>query len=177
MKLTLSPILVLLALAAAGPAGARSSCHLPGGRTIATDRVAKLIALPAPGGDALFACIRRTGRKVALDDSYADARLAGRWVGWQRHAGGKWRIDVHDLRSGRERLVDGHVAEASLFLTTTGTAVWAQAFDQGFLVFANDVRTGGHLLDSGAIEPRSLRLSGRRASWRKDGALYSADVR
>lgn len=177
MKQALSCIAVLAGLLAASPATAHPSCHLPAGRTIATDRVAKLIAVPGLRGTALFACIRRTGRKVALDERYADARLSGRWVSWQRHTGGQWRIDVHDLRSGRERLVDGHVTDHAVFLTTTGTVVWAQAFDQGVFVFANDLRTGGHLLDNGAIDPSSLRLSGRHVSWLKDGQLSSADVR
>jgi hypothetical protein len=166
---------VLVGIAAAS-AGAGPSCRVPGGRTIATGKVAKLISVPTLKGPALFACVRRTGRKVALDDSYSDARLAGRWVAWQRHTGDRWRIDVHDLRRGRERLVDGHVVDHSLFLTTTGTIVWVHPETQGYAVFANDVRKGGHLLDNGNIDPSSLRLSGRHASWRKDGALFSADV-
>ena len=89
---------------------------------------------------------------------------------------GTWRIDVHDLRSGRERLVIGHVADHAIFLTTTGTIVWAQRLDQDVGVFANALRSGGRLLDRGAIEPTSLHLSGRHASWQKDGQAYSADV-
>ena len=163
--------------ALAPAAQASPSCHIPGGRTIAANRIAKLISVPTPSGSALYACIRRTGRKVILDDTYSDARLAGRWVAWQRHSPGKWRIDVHDLRKGRERLIDGHVADDSLFLTTTGTAVWAQRFTGAVGVFANDVKTGGHRLGLGDIDPATLHLSGRRVSWVENGDDYTADVR
>jgi hypothetical protein len=162
---------------AAAPAAAQASCHIPAGRTIAHDRVAKLIAIPTPNGQALYACIRRSGRKIALDLGYADARLAGRWVAWQRHSPGKWRIAVHDLRSGGERLVDGHVANHALFLTTTGTAVWAQRFPDAVGVFANDLATGGHRLALGAIDPATLRLSGGRARWVENGEDHTSHVR
>jgi hypothetical protein len=164
-------------MAVASPTAAAASCHIPGGHTIVENRVARLIALPTPDGSALYACIRRSGRKIALDVSFSDARLSGRWVAWQRREGGDWRIDVRDLRSGRERLVVGHAAGKALFLTTTGTVVWAQQLDTDVGVFANDVARGGHLLGRGAIDPASLRLSGHRASWRADGGDYTADVR
>src|SRR3954451_23973677 len=106
VKQALTSLFLLVAVAAiAAPAAQAASCRVPGGRTVATGRVAKLIAAPTPEGSALFACIRRTGRKVALDDSFSDARVAGRWVAWQRAGGtGKWRIAVHDLSNGKERL-------------------------------------------------------------------------
>jgi hypothetical protein len=178
------PLLVVITLAGAGagagaaPAAAGASCRLPSGRVIAAGKVAELIALPTPAGAALYACIRRTGRKIALDEGYSDARLSGRWVAWQRRAGGdRRRIDVHDLRTGRERLVDGHVAGRALFLTTTGTIVWAQQLDRSVGVFANDVRRGGRLLGNGAVEVGSLRVSGGHVNWRQDGLQYTADVR
>ena len=133
--------------------------------------------MPTPDGNALYACMRRSGRKIGLDVGYSDARLAGHWVAWERHAGGEWRIDVHNLRSGRERLIIGHADGAALFLTTTGTAVWAQQLDSDVGVFANDVTRGGRLLARGAIDPASLRLAGLHVSWRADGGDYSADVR
>jgi hypothetical protein len=166
--------------AAALPAAASPSCRLPGGRILATGQVAKLVAIPTPSGSALFACIRRTGRKVLLDDSFADARLTGRWVAWQR-AGrpGRWRIAVHDLRTGKERLVDGHVAAHSLLLTARGTVVWPQQNDGSAEtpLFANDTVAGGHLLDATSVDPASLRLAGRRVSWLAGGQARSAIVR
>jgi hypothetical protein len=154
--------------AAAGPAAATPSCRLPGGHTIATGRIAKLIAVPTPGGSALFACIRRSGRKVALDDGYADARVAGRFVAWQRPGRpGKWRIAVHDLRTGKERLVNGHVAAHSLGLTGRGSIVWAQELDgsEATPLFANEIQDGGRLLDGGDVDAASVELAGRRVSW------------
>jgi hypothetical protein len=159
---------------------AAPSCHLPGGRTVATGRIAKLIALPTPSGSVLYACIRRSGRKVYLDDGYANPRIAGRWVAWQRPGHpGKWRIAVHDLRSGKERLVDGHSAGASLLLSARGTIVWAEQQDAGgnTPLYSNDVVLGGRLLDGGAVDPTSLRLAGRRVSWLSDGEPRSAVVR
>jgi hypothetical protein len=140
--------------------------------------VARLIAIPSREGNALYACVRRTGRKVPLDISYSHARLAGRWVAWQRrNAAGDWRIAVHDLRRGRERQVDGHVVDRAVALTTTGTVVWVHPEPQGVALFANDAATGGHLLDTGQIDPGSLRLDGRLVSWTNAGVRRSATVR
>ena len=173
-------LFTLAALAAAPGAAAAPSCHLPGGRTIATGRIAKLIALPTPQGSALYACIRRSGRKIILDDSYSNARLTGRWAAWEKKGRpGRWRIAVHDLRSGDERQVDGHVAAHSLKLTERGTIVWAQQKDSGpeTPLFANDVVDGGRLLDGGDVDATSLRLAGRRVSWLSGGESRSAIVR
>jgi hypothetical protein len=178
LKQALTSLFLLVAVAAtAAPAAQAASCRVPGGRTVATGRLAKLIAVPTPEGSALFACIRRTGRKVALDDSFTDARLAGRWVAWQRAgAGGKWRIAVHDLRSGKERLVNGHVAAHSLGLTTRGSIVWAQQQDNSVdtPLYANELDAGGRLLDGGAVDASSVDLAGRRVSWLSAGVHRSA---
>jgi hypothetical protein len=166
-------------LLAAAPADA-ASCRIPSGRVIATGQVAKLIAVPTPSGSALFACIRRSGRKVALDDSYTDARIAGRWVAWQRPGrAGKWRIAVNDLRTGKERLVIGHVAEHSLRLTSRGSIAWAQEQDgsPATPLYANEVEDGGRLLDGGAVDAASVHLAGRRLSWLSGGDPRSALLR
>jgi hypothetical protein len=157
-----------------------ASCRVPGGHAVATGKIAKLIAVPTPSGSALLACIRRSGRKIALDDSYTDARVAGRWAAWQR-AGrpGHWRIAVQDLRTGKSRLVNGHVAAHSLGLTAAGTVVWAQEQDSGGAtpLYANELGRDGRLLDDGAVDARSVRLAGRRVSWRSGGQRRAATVR
>lgn len=168
------------ALAVAAAPAEAASCRIPAGRVVATGAVAKLLAVPTPGGSALFACIRRSGRKVALDDSYSDARVAGRWVAWQRAGrGGKWRIAVHDLRTGKERLVIGHVAERSLRLTSRGSIAWAQAQDASPAtpLYANEAEDGGRLLDGGAVDAASVDLAGRRLSWLSGGEPRSALLR
>jgi hypothetical protein len=162
-------------------ARAAASCHIPGGRTVASGAVAKLISVPSPRGAALFACIRRSGRKVVLDDSYRDARLAGRWVAWQR-AGrpGHRRIAVEDLRNGRSRLVNGHVASHSLGLTARGTIVWAQEQDAGLEtpLYVNEAGLrGGRLLDGGAVDANSVLLAGRRVTWLSGGEQHHAIIR
>src|SRR4051794_7448581 len=148
MKRTFGGLLAVAALTGAAPGAQAASCRIPSARVVATGEVAKLIAVPTPAGSALFACIRRSGRKVALDDSYSDARVAGRWVAWQRAGrGGKWRIVVHDLRAGKERLVIGHVAAHSLSLTARGSIAWAQEQygSPATPLYANEVDDGGRL--------------------------------
>jgi hypothetical protein len=173
-------LVIAAVIARAAPASASASCRVPGGHTVATGRVAKLIAVPTPDGSALFACIRRSGRKVALDDSFSDARVAGRWVAWQRPGlNGKWRIAVHDLRTGKERLVIGHVAGGSLCLTTRGSIAWAQEQDSSPAtpLYANEVTSGGRLLDGGDVDATSVDIAGRRVSWVTGGVQHAAVLR
>jgi hypothetical protein len=172
-------VFLLTTFAAAAPAHAAGSCRIPAAHVVAGNRTAQLLSIPTPNGSALYACIRRSGRKIALDDSYSDARLSGRWVAWQR-AGkpGNWRIAVHDLRTGKERLVDGHEAAHSLRLTTRGTIAWAQQQDAGGTtpLYENSVDAGGRLLDAGDVDASSVRLAGRRLSWLSGGVAHSAIV-
>lgn len=180
MKLAFGGLFSVVVLTLCAPVADAAPCRIPGGRVIATGAVAKLIAVPTPGGSALFACIRRSGRKVALDESYSDARVAGRWVAWQRAGrGGKWRIVVHDLRTGKERLVIGHVAEHSLKLTARGSIAWAQAQDgsPATPLYANEAEEGGRLLDGGEVDAASVDLAGRRLSWLSGGEPRSALLR
>ena len=178
MKQALTTLFLALVLAA--PADAAATCRVPAGHTVAKNRVAALISIPTPDGTALFACIRRSGRKIALDDGYSDARLAGRWVAWQRPGtGGRWRIAVHDLRSGRERLVIGHVAAHSLVLTTRGSIAWAEQLDgsEATPLYANELARGGRLLDGGDVDASSVDISGRRVMWISAGAEHTAVLR
>ena len=180
MKQALKLFLLLVALAFPTATQAGQSCRLPHGRVVDSGRVAKLVAIPTPHGSALFACIRRTGRKIPLDTSFTEARVAGRWVTWQRaRRFGQWRIAVRDLRTGRGRQVDGHVAAHSLALTIRGTIAWAQKQESSTAtpLYANDAKTGGHLLDGGAVDARSVHLRGRRVSWLSGGVQRAATVR
>jgi hypothetical protein len=178
MKQVLTTLFLAVVLAA--PANASAPCRIPGGHTVAKGHIAVLIAIPTPGGSALFACIRRSGRKVALDDSFADAHVAGRWVAWQRASrNGSWRIAVHDLRSGKERLVIGHVAAHSLVLTTRGSIAWAEQLDgsDATPLYANELVSGGRLLDGGDVDASSVDIAGRRVLWVSGGVERSAVLR
>ena len=178
MKRGLAGFVAALALAPA--AAAAPSCRIPGGTTVAGGSVAKLIRVPTPSGSALFACIRRSGRKEYLDDDARVPRLAGRWVAWQRTVvPERPRIVVHDLRTGKERLVVGRVASPALVLTTRGTVVWVQESltDERTPLFVNDTVTGGRLLDAADVTPASLRLAGRRVFWESGGAAHTTVVR
>ena len=161
------------------PAQAAPSCRLPAGRTVADGRIAKLIAVPTPQGSALYACIRRSGRKLALDYDFSDARLNGRWAAWQRGRTGHWRIAVRDLRTGKQRLVVGNVAAHSLGVTARGSIVWAERRGPGAQtpLYANTVTQGGRLLDGGDVDASSVRLRGRRVSWLSGGARRTASIR
>jgi hypothetical protein len=168
-----------LAAGAAQPAVA-ASCSVPAGRTVATGRLAVLVSVPTPDGAALFACIRRSGRKIALDDGFGDARVAGRWVAWQRRPrSGRWRIVVHDLRTGKERLVIGRVAAHSLVLTSRGSIAWANELDGSTdtPLYANELEAGGRLLDDGAVDASSVDIAGRRVLWVSGGVERSAVLR
>jgi hypothetical protein len=180
VKPNLDTLFAAILLSVAPGASAAPSCHIPGGRTIAAGSVAKLISVPTPSGSALFACMRRSGRKLALDDSYSNPRLSGRWVAWERKGRpGRRRIAVEDLRSRDVREVDGHVAARSLRLTARGTIVWAQRQESGpeTPLFSNDVVSGGRLLDGGAVDPASVKLEGRHVRWISGGEARSAVVR
>jgi hypothetical protein len=180
MKRIFATLFSALLLLPGAAAHAAPSCRIPGGRVVVSGAVARLLAVPTLTGNALFACIRRSGRKIALDDGYTNARLAGRWVAWERPGRpGHWRIAVHDLRTGKERLVDGHVAAKSLGVTARGSIVWAQELDSGpqTPLFANEVANGGRLLDDGAVDATSVRLEGRRVTWFSSDVLRSATVR
>ena len=181
MMLRWAAIVAVFLVFSAGPAGASTaSCRIPGGKVIASDPLARLISVPTLQGHALYACIRRSGRKVTLDDSFSDARLTGRWVAWQRRGRpDHWRIAVHDLRTGHERLVDGHVAAHSLGVTSRGSIVWAQQQESGTEtpLFANEVKAGRRLLDGGAVDAASVRLEGRKVTWLRKGLEYRAYIR
>ena len=79
LKHAAAAIVCLLTVAA--QASAAPSCRVPGGHTVATDRIARLIGVPTPVGNALYACIRRTGRKVPLDIGYLGEWKTPFWVG------------------------------------------------------------------------------------------------
>ena len=89
MKRTFAIVFSVLLLFPAAAAHAAPSCRIPGGRVVASGGVARLLSVPTLTGNALFACIRRSGRKIALDDGYTNARLAGRWVAWERPGRGR----------------------------------------------------------------------------------------
>lgn len=181
MKQALTGLFLVTALTvAAAPADAGASCRIPAGRTVAKGRVAVLISVPTPEGAALYACIRRSGRKVPLDDGFSDARVAGRWVAWQRPVrNGRWRVVVHDLRANEERLVNAHVAAHSLVLNTHGSIAWAQEQDGSVAtpLYANDFDVGGRLLDDGDVDATSVDLAGRRLTWVSGGVKRSAVLR
>jgi hypothetical protein len=86
---------------------------------------------------------------------------------------------VHDLRTGKERLVIGRVAAHSLVLTTRGSIAWANEQDGSTdtPLYANEVGTGGRLLDGGAVDASSVDITGRRVSWVSDGVERSAILR
>lgn len=170
---TFACLLVWAASAQAAP-----SCRIPGATTIARGEIAVLLSVPKPRGRVLLACIRRSGRKEYLDDDPRVPRLAGRWVTWETERRAGHRLVVHDLRTGSERLVVGRVAARALVLTRRGTVAWVQhRAGRARPLYANDTEAGGRLLDSGDVDPGSLRLVDRRLSWSSDGLTHSTLLR
>lgn len=59
-------------------------------------------------------------------------------------------------------------------LLAPASACTATLLGQGTPLFANDVATGGKLLDGGDVDASSVRLAGPRVTWLSGNALRSA---
>lgn len=200
---------ITLAMPAAGAsADAQSSraksCKVRGSQTIDQNRTARVYEVAARGsGDVtsrLFACIRRTGRKIELEeasdngldqsDSYGTVRLNGRFVAWSETVtdascradcppgfdGTTTGVTVRDLRARRARGVETSMAVTDLVVTTRGIAAWIEGTSDGAEVRSWTPGSSTTLLDSGAIALTSLRLVRDVASWRKGGSTFSATL-
>jgi hypothetical protein len=195
MRLTL-PIAaaVALAIAAPGAGAARKSCAAPGSETVRANDVARLYSQGPAGSERLRGCLRSrgAGRSILLAENYDDGIYeTGTWDRvrlWRRFAA--WRYTatdvscktecppgygyavtrrVRDLATGRSLTRPEEFRLGRSFVLTS-TRVIATALER-----ADEVRLrawdGGEsrLLDSGAIDPRSLEAHGARIVWVKDG--------
>lgn len=183
---------VLTALVLALPAAetqASASCAVRGSKTIAKNPVARLYSLRGN----LMACTRATGRKRLVAESYDDGYvtsgswsrpvLAGRYVGLvytstdisckaacpPDYEPTRVSTHVYDLQHGR--VVASTPGDAGDFaLTTNGALVW---------VAGRELRAnrGGTVtvLDSGDIDPVSVRARHQLVFWTRDGVRRFAE--
>jgi hypothetical protein len=158
-----------------------------------------------PDGSQLFACLQASGRPWALatginvpDGYLAVVRLAGDFVAFGAYEGSacarygmcppgyspSLTTAVVDLRTGARR--DFHLADPrgtpvaghALVLNSRGSIAWIGCpvgCDAGRELHTIDAQ-GNHLLDTGALDAASLRLSGSTLSWTNAGAPRSATL-
>jgi hypothetical protein len=168
-------------------------------------RTSAAVAYESDDGSQLFACVQASGRPWALaaginvpDGYLAVVRLAGNFVAFGAYEGspcvryGMCRpgyspsltTAVVDLRTGARR--DFHLADPrgtpvagrALVLNSGGSIAWIgcpAGCDAGRELHTIDAH-GNHLLDAGALDPASLRLSGSTLSWTNAGAPRSATL-
>jgi len=192
----------LVAVMAPGPAsgaGKRPRCAAKRSHTVAKNRLVRVYAVRRNGNRRLTGCLRATGRKLLVvreyDDGYVesgayrDVRLAGRFVAVVFDATDssckaacppgyeptQTSIVISDVRARRDRTTRTHAQTGSLRLSTAGVAAWLARVAGGFELHAFD-GTGEPVLDSGAIDPASVALTGLRLTWANAGAARSAEL-
>jgi hypothetical protein len=190
-------------LAVAPAAAAKPKpCSLAGSKTVAASKSARVYSIKnKQGARTLVGCLRSNNKRQTLERGYDDGlylsgafsrvRLAGRFVAWQlteydlsckemcpEGYNPNVHLKIHDLRKRKTKTVPGDNEVASkgrLVLTTGGSIAWTQQGSTDDEVDAFD-KAGRRQLDHGNIPPGSLTLSGKVASWTKDGATQSATL-
>lgn len=147
----------------------------------------------------LYGCLYSTGRPLyltrAYDDqyvlsgSYATVRLAGRFVAWNEettdisckaacppdYVPTQRSIGIADLKRRAVLRLAGAVTGGGLVLAKSGAIAWTQQGTGSAVdLRARDSDGSFRMLDTGAIDPASLELSGSVVSWTKDGARFEA---
>jgi hypothetical protein len=188
----------LAVLAAPAPASAaRARCAAKRSHTVAKNRLVRVYSIRRNGNRRLKGCLRATGRRVLVvreyDDGYVesgayrDVRLAGRYVAVVFDAtdvsckadcppdyeATQTSVVISDIRTRRGRTTRTHAQTGSLRLSTAGVAAWLAPIEGGFELHGYD-GTGEPVLDSGAIDPASVRLAGLRLAWVNAGVARSA---
>jgi hypothetical protein len=195
------PVLAMAVLLAAAPAAQARSCADPASKTVRKNGMARVFQKGPFGAERLRGCLYSRGieRSVLLAKNYDDqiyesatwdgVRLYRRFVAWrytrtdssckaQCPPGyGYWEtLRVRDLATGaaRRRPPDFELG-ASFAITTTRVIVTAVARDGAVELATWDGEAAG-VLDSGDIDPASLRASGDRVVWRNAGVRRSARI-
>jgi hypothetical protein len=190
------------ALSAAGAdadaAARKPSCAAAKSKTVAQNASARVFKITRSSGTTrLYGCLRSSGRRVVLAQAADDietstgfdrVRLNGRFVAWQGTATDlsckadcppgydpyTWTIERVDLRSRKGRAFSGRAAGQALVVSRKGAVAWVQSTGADtYDVRAGDA-AGARTLDSGAIDPKSLKLAGSTLSWTNAGAPKTA---
>ena len=196
-----------VSLPAGGGASARSTaaCKPRASEAVVKSRYARVytrghIDYDTGETERLYGCLYSSGRPLrlfeasddgyVLSDSYADVRLAGRYVAWSEthtdisckadcppdYEPTTYGIGLADLRGRSRRGIAGQVLDGALLLSKHGFLVWAQPGPGATVdVRARDT-AGVRELDTGGIDPASLSLHGSKVSWTKDGVRRSATL-
>jgi hypothetical protein len=170
---------------------------------VAKNRMAVVFTVDRSSGDAqqtLFGCMRSKGVRLRLVDSFdadfvssvlfGQVVLNGRFVAWQwtstdisckadcppDYEPTTYQIERGDLKTRKSLKWDGGFADGnSLRLSDKGNTAWVQPSATG-----HDVHTGmlagNTVIDSGDIDPASLRLTGTNLSWTNAGTGRSAQL-
>lgn len=183
----------LLAITPAGPHAAPSSCFSKGSETIGENAVARVYY---DRGDNVIACSKTNGRRneIAADvyDVIEELSLRGHYVAFIRESCETSGFEcstgvfVVDARRSAE---DGFFARGDIntvVLRSNGSIAWSEDdLDPRFEdereeigVIYRHTRRGTTRLDRGhLVDPQSLRLTGRKLSWRHGNEMRRATLR
>jgi predicted secreted protein len=176
-------------------AASAARCAKAGSKTLAQNGSVRVYQTGKGVNTSLFACRRSTGKKTklatAFDDgftssaSYGDVRLAGLFVALSYTATDNSckadcppgyepttnSIGVFDAAKRTTRVIDGYPVGDALVLSRNGGVAWAaQNASTGPVEIHASVRKGDdRVLDSGAIDPKTLAIEITIISWTKDG--------
>ena len=193
-------LLALTGAADAGSAKRKRSCPRADTNTVARNSAVRLFVREADPNSTLYACLRRSRRTIKVvanfDDGlyesaeYSNVRLAGYFVAWSfertdisckadcppnYNATSYW-IQRSDLRTGKEKTIDGGVHGSALRINRRGAVAWTEEDNDGlFDVLAYD-RAGKRTLDHGLVPTRSLKFTGRTLRWTNGGVKRSATL-
>jgi hypothetical protein len=188
--------------AAAKAKTCKSASKARGAHVLARDHTAVVFSLR--GHDYPRGCVLRSKRVFALRVCCEAMRfrLGGRYAAYIYNGSAVGdetaKIGVYDLATGKTLPITklapnsegaGNEVESGggidpFLVTSTGALVWLQT------AFANEVRPAGtpelrvidgpqrteRILDTGAIDPKSITLTGMTLSWTKDGAPQSTQL-
>jgi hypothetical protein len=192
---------IVLLLAPAAAAEARRSCAAPGSETVRKNDVARIFQKGDPGAERLRGCLHSRGarRSLLLAENYDDGiyetgtwdrvRLYRRFASWRYTRTdssckadcppgyGYWEdLTVRDLRTGKARARPPEFKLGSSFVLTTTRVIVTAVERGGSVEVASWDGDAAGVLDSGRIDPASLRARGDRVVWLNAGERRSARV-
>jgi hypothetical protein len=197
--IVLAGLVAFAAPAPANAAGKKARCAAKRSHTVAKNRLVRVYSVSRHGNRRLTGCLRATGRKLLVvreyDDGYVesgafrDVRLAGRFVAVVFDATDisckaacppdyeptLTSVVISDIRKRRDRTTRTDAQAGSLRLSTAGVAAWLAPIEGGVELRGYD-GAGENVLDSGAIDPASVKLAGLQLTWANAGAARSATL-
>jgi hypothetical protein len=195
--IVLAGLVAFAAPAAVGAAGKKARCAVKRSHTVAKNRFVRVYFVSRRGNRRLTGCLRATGRKLLVvreyDDGFVesgvfrDVRLAGRFVAVVFDATDvsckaacppdyeptQTSVVISNIRTRRDRATLTHEQAGSLRLSSAGVAAWLAPIEGGLELHGYDGE-GQRVLDTGAVDPASVKLAGLKLTWANAGAPKSA---